>query len=578
MRPFTYAAAATVLSLVLAGSASDAFAQAAAPGPAPSPHADGARDALRSASDLKAVFGSIAPTGPGCAAGVVREGQPAMTGAWGMADLEHPDPLTSDSVFESGSVAKQFTAAAVLLLVQDGKLSLDDDIRRYLPELPDYGVPITIRHLLTHTSGLREQWSLLALTGNPPAAQVHNQATILDLASRQKGLNFRPGTEFLYTNTNYTLAAIIIARVSDQSVQQFTDQRLFAPLGMSHTRWREDFRTVVPGRATAYFPTDDGFIAGMPLTNVYGNGGLLTTVGDLLRWNAFLDHPTELAGGEAMVRAMQTPGRLNDGTVLQYGLGFELSQEHGRRLVAHSGSTGGYKTWLGRYPEAGVSVAVLCNHGGLDPVVLGEGLAAKALGASEGVEAPVTADAAPLAGVATPLPADLTPYLGQFRNPVTGELVRTAFVNGRLTLTRRASEDLIPVGNETFRRAGGGDLHFVFSQEAPSELLLGAGPSQARYVAVRPASPDPATLTAYIGTYYSPELDTRVVVSRKGDALVMQQAFAIEWPLTPSFVDGFLIPVRGSTTVVFTRTESGSVDGFRAWANGARNIEFKREP
>ena len=164
-----------------------------------------------------------------------------------------------------------------MLLVQDGKACLDDDIRRFLPEMPDYGVPITLRHLLNHTSGLREQWSMLALTGNGPGAQVHNMPLILELASRQKGLNFKPGDEFFYTNTNYTLAAIIVERISGVSLQRFTDERLFQPLGMSHTRWREDFRTVVPGRATAYAPTETGFIANMPFTNVYGNGGMLTT-------------------------------------------------------------------------------------------------------------------------------------------------------------------------------------------------------------------------------------------------------------------------------------------------------------
>jgi len=558
MRPVAYAAA---LSLAFAGPAQTAFAQT---------------PTSSSSADLDAALASIASTGPGCAAGVARPGQPTLLAARGMADLEHPDPLSPASIFESGSLAKQFTAAGILLLAQDGRLSLDDDIRRYLPEIPDYGVPITIRHLLTHTSGLREQWSLLALTGNPPATQVHSQATILDLASRQKGLNFRPGAEFLYTNTNYALAAIIIARVSGQSVQQFTDQRLFAPLGMSHARWREDYRTVVPGRATAYFPDDDGFIGGMPFTNVYGNGGLLTTVGDLLRWNAFLDHPTDLPGGPAMIAAMETPGHLNDGTVLEYGLGLELTRAHGRRLVAHSGSTGGYKTWLGRYPEAGVSVAVLCNNGGVDPIALGEGLAARALG-DEVVETSVAAKAAPPGVVAMPLPADLTPYLGLFRNPVTGELVRTAVVNARLTLTRRTSEDLAFVGIGTFRRAEGGELRFVIPRRGPTELILNPGPSQARYVAVRPAATDLATLADYVGTYYSPELDTRVTVIREGDALVMRQAFAVKWALTPGFADGFLIPVRGSTTVVFTRTRTGAIDGFRAWANGARDIAFIRQ-
>ena len=260
-----------LLATVPATAPTGAFAQVAKPAP-----------------DLDRLFGSIAPTGPGCAAGLAMAGAPPLIRTYGLADLEHPEPITARTVFESGSLAKQFTAAAMQLLVQDGKLALDDDIRRYLPEMPDFGTPITIRNLLNHTSGLREQWSLLALAGDPPGTQVHGQATILDLASRQKGLNFVPGTEFLYTNTNYVLAATIVERVSGQGLQAFTDQRLFRPLGMGQTRWREDFRTVVPGRATAYAPTDTGFIASMPFTNVYGNGGLLTTVSDFLKWEAWI--------------------------------------------------------------------------------------------------------------------------------------------------------------------------------------------------------------------------------------------------------------------------------------------------
>lgn len=227
MRP---AITAATLFCVLAGLGPPAFAQAEA---APR-------------LDLHAALASIAPDGPGCVAGVALPGAPPMIVARGQADLERAAPLTPATIIETGSLAKQFTASAIMLLVQDGKLSLDDDIRGFLPEMPDYGAPITIRHLLNHTSGLREQWSLLALTGNGPGAQVHTNAMILDLASRQKGLNFAPGAEFLYTNTNYALAAMIAERVSGVSLQVFTHQRLFQPLGMEHTQWREDFRTVVP--------------------------------------------------------------------------------------------------------------------------------------------------------------------------------------------------------------------------------------------------------------------------------------------------------------------------------------------
>ncbi|WBY06810.1 serine hydrolase [Sphingomonas sp. 7/4-4] len=423
----------------------------------------------RPAIDLDAELASIAPTGPGCVVGLKIAGAAPVTRAHGLADLEHLVPLTVDSVLETGSLAKQFTAAAMLLLVQDGKLALDDDIRRYLPEMPDYGIPITIRHLLTHTSGLREQWSLLALTGNGPGSQVHTQGTILDLASRQEGLNFAPGAEFLYTNTNYALAAIIIERVSGMSLQRFTEQRLFQPLGMGNSRWREDFRTVVPGRAMAYASTGDGFIANMPFTNVYGNGGLLTTIGDLLRWNAFLDHPSDLHDGEALVAALQKPGKLRNGTALEYSLGLEVTRAHGLRLISHSGSTAGYKAWLGRYPDKGISVAVLCNNGGVDPVDLGEKVAEHALNGSGYIEggpaSPAARKSAPLTGMTG---TELTPYQGLFRNPVTGELVKVEVVDQQLTFQQGSAQVLAQLGESASSARTGVSCGLSGPRERPS--------------------------------------------------------------------------------------------------------------
>ncbi len=529
----------------------------------------------RPAIDLDAAFASIAPTGPGCAVGVAIAGAAPVTRAYGLADLEHPVPLTTDSVFETGSLAKQFTAAAMLMLVQDGKLALDDDIRRYLPEMSDYGTPITIRHLLTHTSGLREQWSLLALTGNGPGSQVHTQGTILELAARQKGLNFTPGLEFLYTNTNYALAAIIIERASGTSLQRFTERRLFQPLGMSHSRWREDFRTVVPGRAMAYAWTDDGFIANMPFTNVYGNGGLLTTIGDLLRWNAFLDRPADLPGGEALVATLQTPGRLRDGTVLEYAFGLEVTRAHGLPLVAHSGSTAGYKTWLGRYPGKGISVAVLCNNGGVDPVNLGEKVAEQALHSSGYVETVPASMAS--ARDDSPIGTDLAPYQGLFRNPVTGDLAETKIVGQRLTLQQGASQVLSDLSEGRFQRADGGIVQFAQAKGKAVALTLGTYASSQRFVAVAPPRTGGDALTAYVGTYFSAELDLRISVVREGDALVMRQPFAVEWQLAPRFADGFTTRLRGTSSFVFTRSPSGRIDGFSAWLIGARNIRFVRQ-
>ena len=553
MRPVISAA---VLSCVLANPGAPAFAQ-------PLPRLD-----------LDGVLASIAPDGAGCVAGVALPGAAPVIIARGQADLEHAAPLTPATIMETGSLAKQFTAAAVMLLVQDGKLDLDDDIRRVLPEMPDYGTPITIRHLLNHTSGLREQWRLMALTGNGPGAQAHTNAMILDLASRQKGLNFTPGAEFLYTNTNYVLAAMIVERVSGTSLQAFTDQRLFQPLGMVHTHWREDFRTVVPGRASAYSPTDDGFVANMPFTSVYGNGGLLSTVGDLLLWNAFLDAPSVLPGGPALAAALQTPGRLGSGEPLEYGLGLEISQDHGRRLVSHSGSTAGYKAWLARYPDQKISIALMCNNGGVDPVAMGEGIAEQAVLAAG--HAPAQADvSAPQAVAAAQAPGDLTPYQGLFRDLVSGDLIRLTAAGGQLTLTRGGSQVLIPLGENRFEAADGGVIAFA-RPGATGFTLTKAGVTRT-FAAVRPTAADEAVLGDYVGTYYSAELDTRITVARQGETLVMRQRFAVEWPLTPSFADAFTTRLRGVTTFVFDRDAGGRVTGFHAWAGGARNIVFVRQ-
>lgn len=524
----------------------------------------------RVAIDLEPAFARITQTGPGCVAGVRRPGAPDLIVARGQSDLEHADPLTADSIIETGSLAKQFTAAAIMLLVEDGKASLDDDIRRYLPEMPDYGAPITLRHLLNHTSGLREQWSLLALTGNGPGAQVHSMPLILELASRQKGLNFEPGDEFLYTNTNYALAAMIVERISGVSLQQFTDERLFQPLGMSHTRWREDFRTVVPGRATAYAPTETGFIANMPFTNVYGNGGMLTTVGDLLRWNAFLDQPSALVGGPALAAALQVPGRLNDGKALEYGLGLELAPDQGRRLVAHSGSTGGYKTWLARYPDQGVSIAVLCNNGGINPIAMGEQIAELVLPAAGTAS---SAEGAAASAAVQTSNVDLTPYEGLFRNPVTGALVQVEAAHGQLTLKQGGVRVLAALGEDRFQAPDGEPVRFARTNAKATELNL----SQGRFVAVQPATSDPAALSAYVGTYYSPELDTRISLIQRGDGLVVLQPFAVEWPLSRSFADGFTARLRGTTTFVFERDADGDVTGVRAWANGVRGLLFSKQ-
>src|SRR5215831_17983864 len=236
-------------------------------------------------SKIDHIFDRFTRATPGCGVGLAKDGRTVYTHGYGSSNLEYDVPNTENTVFESGSVAKQFTASAMLMLVADGKLSLDDDIHKYLPEVPSFGgQKITIRNLLTHTSGLRDQWRLLGIEGRGPGSQVHSPATTLDLVVHQKMLNFPPGADYSYSNTGYALAGVIIERVSGKSLQDFTQERLFKPLGMTHTQWRDDFTRVVPNRATAYSGSGIDFHQDMPFTNMIGNGGLLSTMGDLLKW------------------------------------------------------------------------------------------------------------------------------------------------------------------------------------------------------------------------------------------------------------------------------------------------------
>jgi CubicO group peptidase (beta-lactamase class C family) len=503
---------------------------------------------------------------PGCAIGISQAGQPVLTRAYGMANLEYGVPNTAETIFESGSVAKQFTAATVVLLAQDGKLSLDDDIRKYLPEVPNFGKKITIRNLLTHTSGLRDQWGLLGLKGMGPGTQVHTLATILDLVSRQKALNFDPGAEYLYSNTGYALTAIIVQRVTGQSLAKVSDERLFKPLGMTNTQWRDDFTRIVKNRATAYNGNPQrGFNTDMPFTNVYGNGGLLTTVGDMLKWNAFLDNPSVLPGGASLVATMQTPMILNSRKPITYALGVSVSSQDGIREVTHGGSTAGYRTWLARYPDQKLSVAVFCNAGGANPTSLGN-VATNLL-----LARPVRVAQTGESGAAT----DLERYAGLFRESNTQQVIRTVVRDGKLASVQPANVTFVPLGADRFRVQGLGELAYHLESGKVKYATAIAGSDTALYDMVPAVSPTPRELAAYAGTYWSDELETRVELRVRDTMLVIKQRPASETTLRPTFRDGFAAPEIGS--VVFFRDSKGKVFAFGIWAGRVRNVRFVRE-
>jgi CubicO group peptidase (beta-lactamase class C family) len=389
---------------------------------------------------------------PGCAVGVSAGGRPVLLKAYGMADLEHDVRNTPETIFEAGSVSKQFTAMAVQLLASEGKLSLDDPVRKYIPELPDYGKPLTIRHILSHTSGLRDWGSVESIAGWPRTTRAYTHAHVLDIVSRQKALNFDPGTNWSYSNTGFNLAAIIVARVSGLPFAEFSKQRIFTPLGMTRTSWRDDHTRIVKGRAIAYSSENGEYKIEMPFEDVHGNGGLMTTVRDLLTWNNNFTKPK--VGNPKLIAEMATVGQFNDGKPLDYGLGLYVNDYRGVKNVYHSGSTAGYRAHLNRFPGAMVSVAVLCNGSDGDATRSANRVSDVFLG-SRLKPAPPDRVAAPPPAALNPPPSaeQLNALAGTYWSDEAETMLTAAVDQGALVLRRRPDTviKMTAIGPDKFR-------------------------------------------------------------------------------------------------------------------------------
>jgi CubicO group peptidase (beta-lactamase class C family) len=327
---------------------------------------------------------------------VYQNGAVAFTRGYGFADLTHDVPITPATRFTVGSVSKQFTAASIALLARSGRISLDDDVRKYVPELPAYPTPVTIRHLVHHTSGVRDFWELVDLAGLRPD-DGYTVDDMLKLAARQKGLNFTPGSEYRYSNTGYLLLGVVVRRVTGQSLRAFADSAMFRPLGMRETLYLDDHNEIVPGRAAAYSPVGSGFRINVWNNDLVGQGGIVTSIADLQKWDEnFYD---ARVGGRDLIAQLETPGRLTTAGPMTYAFGLTVDSYRGLRVVQHTGSTGGYRAALYRFPETHTSVAMLCNVSTANTGQLALRMADAVLGARLGpatVEAPRRQPGAPV--------------------------------------------------------------------------------------------------------------------------------------------------------------------------------------
>ena len=485
------------------------------------------------------IFSKWNESTPGCAVGVGKGGHLEYSRAYGLADLEHRIPNSVDTVFEAGSVSKQFTAMAILMLGQEGKLSLDDPARKYIPELPDYGVPVTIRALLTHTSGLRDWGEIATIEGWPRTTRVYDDADVLNIIGRQRELNFTPGTRWSYNNTGYNLAEMIVSRVSGMSLAEFTRQRIFVPLGMSHTSWRDDYTRIVPDRAIAYSRHGDAFHADMAFENTYGHGGLLTTVGDLLKWNEHLDSPGPVESG--LVEMQQQNYRLDNGRPTNYGYGLFIHRYKELSEIGHTGSTAGYTAFLARYPGMGLSIAMLCNVAEVNSWEYGHAIA--------DVWIPNQAKREPAMGKGIRLSsAQMSHILGTYRDVQTGRPTKISSDSGNVMFG--ADMVMIPTSPGRFLLDGKKarlDAHGTLT------ITDGYGPVD-QLERVAPANPSALPPARLVGRYASPELAGDVMVSVSGASVILTLGTKTVWTLEPAYDNVFS---NQEATAIFAEVGSG---------------------
>ncbi|WP_422506125.1 serine hydrolase domain-containing protein [Stenotrophomonas sp. GZD-301] len=503
-------------------------------------------------------------TTPGCAVGIARDGAVDYMRGYGMANLEYDIPIAPDSVFLSGSISKQFTAASVALLAQDGKLSLDDDIRLHLPEMPDVGRTITIAHLIHHSSGLREQGQLLYLAGWRSDDEM-TQADMLAIAVKQRGLNFPPGSETLYNNLGYTLLALIVERVSGMPLRSFADARIFKPLGMTSTHFQDDHTGIVRRRAAGYQAHVDGsWRVSNPASDYYGPTGVFTTVGDLLKWQDNIIHAR--VGGTGLAAFTQTSARTPSGEASGYGGGVFVGTYRGLPTIGHDGVHAGYRADAVTFPDQRLSIVTLCNGASIAPQALTQRIAAVYLG---DLLAP------PLPSVTTP-EAELAALAGIYWSPLTDEVVRVEMKDGSLRPTG-ASSPLESLGSGVFR--SGETARWQFSPASNGtpdtrELRIwDAWPTPRAFTRVNAPMPAAAALAEFAGTYRIDEVGMRYTV------LMADGTLRVRWPrqsdlvLEPVGGDRF---VSGPWTVTFTRSAQGTVDGLTFTARRLRRMRAER--
>jgi CubicO group peptidase (beta-lactamase class C family) len=513
------------------------------------------------------------PESPGCALAIIRDGRIAYQRGYGIANLEHDVPITPQTVFRIASTSKQFTAACVALLARDGRLSWDDPISVHLPEIRRVAAPVTIGHLLHHTSGIRDYIELMELAGKSEE-EYYTANEAYDLLCRQDALNFPVGSHYSYSNSNYFLLSLIVEKASGMTLGQYAQQSIFGPLGMQRTHYHDDHNRIVRHRADGYARVvDAGYRICMTPLDITGDGAVFTTVQDLYLWDQNFYRPR--VGDKDIVEQMLRPGTLNDGRRLDYAAGLLVNTHRGLPMISHSGSFVGFRSQLIRFPEQRLSVACLCNLAEIDPEELSFAVADILLadeypGPAPDMELPFIT-----------LPADsLGPLTGPYLDVVSGGALTVAAQDGHLVIRRSGYDTpMLPVSPTEFAAWTSRQPTARFTRDEPkgycTMVLNWRGAEPHTYRQLPDDLPDPGKLNEYAGRYRSAELQVDYNISVGDGFLIAKVDGHDEMTLEPIARDLF---TADYATIKFRRHPLGDVHGFAASTPGAWEIWFGRTP
>jgi len=516
-------------------------------------------------------------TSPGCSLAIIWDGEIIYKRGYGMANLELGVPIRPEMIFDIGSTSKQFTAMCTLMLARRGLLKLDDPIQKYLPEIPDYGDVITVQHMVNHTSGLRDYLSLMFMAGMP-FENDYQEEEVVKLIAQQKALNFKPGSEYLYSNSGFFLLSEIVKRVSGKDLRDFAEENIFKPLGMKHTHFHNNFKEIVPNRASAYSPNPDGgFEIDMGIFDVLGDGAVYTNVEDLFFWDQNYYHNVLDGGGQELIKQMETTAVLNDGKEIDYAFGLRVSKYRGLRIVEHGGSWYGYRAALTRFPDQRFSIICLANLGTMNPSSLVLKVADVLLAEKFPEPAPQTAECT--AGEQSAIPLEsFQEWFGKYQSKdMNAEISLHA---NSLIMETMGEKFNLQVLDASHWATVGAPVHILLTLEprvenAPRTITVTVenGYMVETLQQLPPFQISTSELAEFCGPYHSDELSITYNFYVDKDNLSFQAKNITPKSLKPTCQDEF---DGGMFSINFKRNEQKQIDSFILDAGRIKGIYFKK--